>query len=101
MTIGFDSDQFSIRCVTPKVSTAGAEESPGEATEEDEELAWIVDVKSGTREFEEKSLERLLRMRLCRGFGISFSNYQAAPSALAKRLKTIELHLKNYAAFSN
>jgi hypothetical protein len=101
VTIGFGSNQFSIRCVIPKISTAGAEEIPGEPTEQDEEWARIVAVMRGARELEEKVLERLLRMRLCPGFGISVANCQAAPSALAKRLKTIELHLKNYAEISN
>jgi hypothetical protein len=101
VTIGFGSNQFSIRCVIPKISTAGTEESPGEPTEQDEEFARILAVKGGAREFEEKVLECLLRMRPCRGFGISVANCQAAPSALAKRLKTIGLHLKSYAEISN
>jgi hypothetical protein len=91
---GFDPDELSIRGVTPEVSSVGAEESPGQAAEQDENLAGIIALKSSLCELKEKALEGLFRMRLGERSGISLAHRQCAPSTLAKQLKTIELHLE-------
>jgi hypothetical protein len=92
--IGFGTHQLAVRGATPIVGAAGLEEGASEDTKDSNELAGIVALKSGAGKLEEKLLERLVRLRRRAGPRISRIGCQRAPNRLAKRLKTIELHLK-------
>lgn len=94
MAISLGADQFVIDGITPKVDTARAEERASEAAEREDETCRLAALESGAGKLEEKLLKGLFRMRRREGSGISSDGRQAAPSALANRLKTIGLHLE-------
>jgi hypothetical protein len=70
------------------------EEGASEGAEGSDELAGIAALKSGPGKLQEKLLERRIRLRRGAGTRISGVGCQWTPIALAKRLKTIELHIK-------
>jgi hypothetical protein len=92
IALGFGSGQFTVGGATPKVHVAGTKEGSSENAERTHEMARIATLKSGSGKLQKKLLERLLRLRRVLGPRISGVNCQCAPFALAKRLKTIELH---------
>jgi hypothetical protein len=94
VAVGLGSDEFTVGGATPKVGAAGVEEGAGESAERQDELAGIVALKSGPGKLQEKLLESLVRLRQVAETRISGVGCQYAPIALAKRLKTIELHIK-------
>ena len=94
IAVGFRSDEFTVGGTAPKVGTAGVEERASEDAERQDELAGIAALKRGPGKLQEKLLERLIRVRRFAGTRISGVGCQCAPSGSAKRLKTIELHIK-------
>jgi hypothetical protein len=81
VAVGFGSNQFAFAGEAQKIGATSAEESSGQPAEREDELARIITLKSRAGKLEEKPLERLLRMRLARGTGISLAGCQSAPSA--------------------
>ncbi len=61
--VSFGADQIAVGSTAPEVSATGVKVSAGQGAERSDEVAWIVAVKSGTGKFEEKFMERLLRLR--------------------------------------
>jgi hypothetical protein len=78
VTVGLAPDQLLVGGVAPKICATSAKENLSKAAEGKNELVGIIALKRGAREFEKKLLERLIRMRLDRGPGISFAACQAA-----------------------
>jgi hypothetical protein len=79
IAVGFSADQFPVSGVAPEVNSAGAEEGSGKTAKRKNELAGIVALKRGAGQFEQKLLERLVRMRFVRSLGISFVGFQSTP----------------------
>ena len=61
--IGFSSDQFAVGGSAPIIGTAGTEEGARNHAKRTNQVAGIAGLKSGTREFQKKFLECLLRVR--------------------------------------
>jgi len=93
--IGFGADQFSIGGTAPEIGTGGMEKSAGKSAEGTDELTRIGALESSPREFQKKSLKRLVRVRRIVGARVSGIGVQWPPIVKAKRLKTIELLLKS------
>jgi hypothetical protein len=61
--IGFRADQSTFRSPPPKIDTARLKKLARRAAKGLDELTGLTALKGGVREFEEKFLERLIRMR--------------------------------------
>src|SRR5208337_1530430 len=79
--IRFGSNELTVGRTTPKVGAAGLEEGSGEGAEGPEELAGIAALKSRPGKFQEKLLERLVRLRRFAATRISGGGCQCAPIA--------------------
>ncbi|MGO9368361.1 MAG: hypothetical protein ACLP0H_12085 [Terriglobales bacterium] len=92
--VGLGSDKFTFGRKAPEVGAAGMEVGASQGAEGTDELPGIGVVKSGARKLQQKLLESLVRLRRVAGTRVSGVSCQCAPIVLAKRLKTLELHIK-------
>jgi hypothetical protein len=79
IAVGFGANQLPVGGVAPEVGSAAAEEGSCETAKRKNQLAGIVALKRGAGQFEQKLLERLVRMRFDRSLGISFVSFQFTP----------------------
>ena len=63
IVVGFGSNQIAIGRTAPEVSATRVKVSASQRAKRSDEVAWFVTVKSSTGKFEEKLVERLLRLR--------------------------------------
>ena len=63
IVVGFGSNQIAVGGAAPEVSATRVKVRASQRAERSDEVAWFVTVKSGTGKFEEKFVERLLRLR--------------------------------------
>ena len=94
LCVRFGSDQLPVGRSAPIVGTARVEESSSQNTKRPDELARIAALKGGPGKLQQELLERLVRLRRVARPRISGMSRQCAPDRIAKRLKTIELHLE-------
>jgi hypothetical protein len=63
IVVGFGSNQIAVGSTAPEVSATRVKVRASQGAERSDEVAWFVAVKSSTGKFEEKFVERLLRLR--------------------------------------
>jgi len=79
--VSFGSDELTVSGETPVVRAAGPKEDPCEGTKRPYQLGGIDALESSPGEFEEKLLERLVRLRRNASLRISSVSGQRTPIA--------------------
>ena len=92
--VGLGADEGAVGGKIPEISAAGMKVRTGEGAKEAKELGGIVDLERGVGKFQEKVLERLVRLRRVAGRRNSRGRCQWVTNVFAKQLKTIGLHIK-------